>query len=297
MSENNEIKISVSGKILKTATIEDEWFENISKINDIYDINALKGILKKSKKKADLFSFIQVLPETRPKYDFYYEMMYMSVLPVQTYDNWWNNKIGPKTRNLVRKAEKKDVKVKVCEYNDDFVRGMVNIFDESPVRQGKPFWHYKKGFDVVKKEFAKYIFREDLIGAYSNDELIGFIMMGCCKDFAILQQIISKIGERDKSPNNLLIAKAVEICAEKKIPYLIYALWIEGSLGDFKRHNAFEKIGLPRYYIPLTLKGKIFLKLKLHNGIKPILPKRVINILLNLRRKIYSKKYQNVINE
>ena len=36
------------------------------------------------------------------------------------------------------------------------------------------------------------------------------------------------------------MAKAVEVCAEKGIPYLVYALWPRGPLREFKRHNAFE---------------------------------------------------------
>ena len=34
--------------------------------------------------------------------------------------------------------------------------------------------------------------------------------------------IIAKIKHRDKAPMNALVAKAVEICAENKIPYLVY---------------------------------------------------------------------------
>ena len=50
--------------------------------------------------------------------------------------------------------------------------------------------------------------------------MIGFIFLICADRFAALGQIISKIAQRDKAPNNALIAKAVERCAEKGIPYL-----------------------------------------------------------------------------
>jgi hypothetical protein len=82
----------------------------------------------------------------------------------------------------------------------------------------------------------------------------------------------------------------VEICERKKMPYLVYANWSRGSLGDFKRHNGFEKIDLPRYYVPLTNRGKIFLRLHLHHGISGIIPDRLKVRLIGLRRKWYSRR-------
>ena len=116
-------------------------------------------------------------------------------------------------------------------------------------------------------------------------------MLGHAGKYAELGQIISKIEHRDKSPNNALIAKAVEICDQKQISYLTYGFWKRGSWGEFPRRNGFEKIDLPRYYIPLTVKGKLILKLRLHHGIKGILPEKLLARLLDLRRKYYTWKY------
>ena len=140
----------------------------------------------------------------------------IAVLPVKSYDDWWSKQIKSRTRGLIRKAEKEGVVVREAEFNDDFVRGMVSIFNESAIRQGKPFWHYGKDFETVKREFSRYLFREDLIGAYYNDELIGFIMLAYAGPYAITGQIISKLAHRDKAPNNALLAKAVEICDRKR---------------------------------------------------------------------------------
>ena len=107
-------------------------------------------------------------------------------------------------------------------------------------------------------------------------------------------EILSKVEHWDKSPNNVLIARAVEICVEKWIPYLVYSLWPRGSLGEFKRRNGFEKIDLPRYYIPLTVRGQIFLKLQLHHGITGIIPEKLKVRLINLRRKWYASKREIV---
>src|SRR5207249_7831640 len=122
----------------------------------------------------------------------------------------------------------KGVEVREVSYDDDFVRGVTAIFNETPVRQGRRFWHYGKDFETVKRQFSRYLFREDLIGAYVKDELIGFIMLANAGRYGVLGQIISKIQHRDKSPNNDLIAKAVEVCARKGLPFLVYAYWGDG---------------------------------------------------------------------
>ncbi|PYL26392.1 MAG: hypothetical protein DMF44_00010 [Verrucomicrobia bacterium] len=62
------------------------------------------------------------------------------------------------------------------------------------------------------------------------------------------------------------MAKAVERCAEKGFPYLVYAYWLVDSLGDFKRSNGFQRFDVPRSFVPLTPIGKLALKVGLHRG-------------------------------
>ena len=119
----------------------------------------------------------------------------------------------------------------------------------------------------------------------------GFIFLADAGKYVLPGQILSKIEHRDKAPNNALIAKAVEIIAEKKIPYFVYFHWGEGSFSEFKRRNGFEKESVPRYFIPLTNKGKIILNMKLHDGLNSILPKNVKTYLKDLRKKYYLTKY------
>jgi hypothetical protein len=275
------IEITINGRFLKTARLKEEWYEDLDNPNEFIQL------LKATGGKPDIFTFWQRLPESKPKYNFQKKWESIAALPITNFDDWWKKQIDSKTRNLIRKADKKGVNIKICDFNNDFITGMVSIFNETPIRQGKPFWHFGKDYETVKREFSRSIYREDLIGAYFNEELIGFMMLANAGRFAITTQIISKIAHRDKSPNNALMAKAVEICEKKKIPYLVYAMWDDGSLGDFKRNNGFERISLPRYYIPLTVKGKIILKMKLDQGFANILPKKLVNRLKLIRKKWY----------
>ena len=249
--------------------LEDEWYE------DVNDPNAVIAALKQGAVKGDIFTFWQRLPETERRFDYHTECDSIAVLPVTSFDHWWSKQIKPETRNLIRKAQKKGVEVREATYDDDFVRGMTAVFNETPIRQGRRFWHYGNDFETVKQQFSRYLFREDLLGAYYQDELIGFIMLGDAGRFGVIGQIISKIQHRDKSPNNALIAKAVEVCERKSLPQLAYAYWGDGPLIDFKRHNGFQEIQQPRYYLPLTRRGQLAISAGLHRGWKTLLPARL----------------------
>jgi len=268
---------SLLPRLVRVIHLEDEWYD------DVQDPESVVVTLKQSPVNADIFTFWQRLPQTHPRFNYHTEWERIAVLPVTSFDYWWNKQIKAVTRNLVRKAEKKGVEVRIARYDDDFVRGMSQIFNEAPVRQGRRYWHYGKDFETVKRQFSRYLFREDLLGAYYRDELVGFVMLGNAGRYGVLGQIISKIQHRDKSPNNALIAKAVELCARKGLPHLVYAYWGDGSLVDFKRHNGFEETQLPRYYVPLTRKGKLAISAGLHRGWKELLPTGVKNRLKRLR--------------
>jgi hypothetical protein len=276
--------VLITDGLLKIARMEDEWYDIID------NPKVFLQEIKSKHEKADIFTFRQWTLDQIPKYNYYMEWDDIAVLSIKSYDHWWLTQINSSTRSAVRKAAKKEVVIREAEFNDDFVRGMVSIFNESPIRQGKPFWHYGKGFETVRKEFSKYLSREDLIGSYYKDELIGFVMLGHMGKFAFLRQIISKIEHRDKSTNNALIAKAVEMCDSQQIPYLVYAYWNTGSLVDFKRHNGFERVSLPRYYVPLTAKGQAVLKLGLHRGLQGVLPDKLKARLIQWRSNWYRRR-------
>ena len=281
----NGKKIVIEGNVLRMAKLDpwfqQEWFE------DLENPEMLIDALQKTKRCPDILTFWQRLPKTEPKYSYPMELDSIAALPIKSYSSWWENQIERKARNKIRKAQKNGVIVKPATFDDRFVRGITSIFNETPIRQGRHYLHYGKDFETVKRQFSRFLFREEIFGAYLGEELVGFIMLAYAENYAYLGQIISKIAHRNLAPNNALLAKAVERCAEKGIPYLVYALWLDDSLGDFKRSNGFQKFDLPRYFVPLTRKGKLALKLGLHRGWKEAVPKQLRKTLKNLRRRWY----------
>ena len=72
------------------------------------------------------------------------------------------------TRRNVRIAEKKDVVARVSPFDETLVRGIHGIYNETPLRQGKQFWHYGKDLETVKGENSSYLDRCTFLGAFST---------------------------------------------------------------------------------------------------------------------------------
>jgi Acetyltransferase (GNAT) family len=274
----------VTRGLLRVMSLEDDWYE------DVNDPVSVIAAVNESDIGADIFTFWQRLPDVEPKYKYHTEWESLAVLPIQSFDYWWSKQIKDKTRNMVRKAKKAGVEVREASYDDAFVQGMTDIFNETPVRQGRKFWHYGKDFETVKREFSRFLFREDLLGAYYGNELVGFVMLANAGKYGVVGQIISKIEHRDKAINNALIAETIKKCETKRLPYLVYAYWNENSLSDFKRHCGFERVNAPRYFIPLTLKGMLALKCGVHRNWKGAVPRYIRDPLKKLKSRWYAAR-------
>ena len=282
----DDIDLDISGRFFKMAKLHNEYYDYLS------DPAGFIAKMRNSGAKIDLFTFVSEIPDRSPRYDFHHEHDSIAVIPLTTYENWWKHQISDKTRNMARKAAKKGVEVKVVKFDDDFVRGIMGINDESPIRQGKPYWHYREDFATVKRLNITFVEQSDFIGAYLGTELIGYIKLVKGNGKASIMQILSKIAHRDKAPNNALMAKAVEICTEKKIPHLHYAYWSRRGLGEFKINHGFERLEIPRYYVPLSGKGAVILKCRLHHKLKERVPDKWMDFYTHWRAKYLSLKYK-----
>jgi hypothetical protein len=280
--------VMVTGTWIKVASIHEEKILGNEAVKD--PVVFIKH-LKQQRLQADIFTFAQTIPETIPKYDYPFEWDNAAAVPITTYADWLAKQAATDVRQNVKKAAKRGVVVKSVEFDDFFINGVVELYNESPVRQGKRFWHYGKDFNTVKRETAHRLDKSEFIGAYVDQELIGFIKLLYIGVFADIVLIVTKQQHFERRPTNALIAKAVEICAQRGVAYLTYAKYAYGnkatsSLSEFKRRHGFEQVRFPRYYVPLTLKGTIATKLKLYRGIKEMLPEKIINSLLMARARL-----------
>ena len=282
--------VIVTGKWIKTAEIKDEA---VVQGVTVEDPNLFITNLKESKLEADVFTFAQRPPEITPKYDYHWDWDNWAAIQTTCFKEWWE-KLPQESRKNVRRAARRGVVVKIVRFDDDFVKGVHRIYNQTPVRDGRLFWHFGKDFETVRRELATYLDRSEFIGAYWNEELIGFLKMVYVDHVATVFHIISMNEHYDKRPTNALIAKAAEVCEQKGISDLIYTKFVYGnkrqsSLLEFKRRNGFEQVNFPRYYVPLTLRGEVFVRLRLYRGLSGLIPEPILQPLLSLRAWYYKR--------
>ena len=185
--------IQVDGRLVRVGRLDGDGFHRLESPALVIDA------ARKTFTGFDIFTFVQTLPHTQPECEFHMEWDNVAALPVTTFDQWWTAQIDNKTRNMARKGEKKGLIVKEVAFDDRLVEGIRDVYDETPIRQGKRFWHYGKPLDVVKRENGT--FRDDsvFIGAFLNDRLVGFVKLVIDRGGgqASMMQILSMLKHRD----------------------------------------------------------------------------------------------------
>lgn len=205
----------------------------------------------------------------------------IAILRLKSYDEWWKS-IGKKTRNMIRKAEKVGIRVEVVVANDKLAEGIWKILNETPIRQGRGFPHYGVSLDVAKRNLTPFP-NSTHIGAYFLNELVGFAYLVHGDRLTAISQLLSLQRHRDKAVNNVLMAKTVEFCSNNHIEWVMYGrMGNHPTLDSFKESNGFTKLLLTRYFLPLTPKGKLAMKLKLNRELKDSLPPSVKKALFPL---------------
>ncbi len=286
-----ENKIIFKGRWLKVASIHDEWWLNRELENPEECIRELKK-QNSSSLRADILTFMQMLPGASPRYGYPMEMESVAAARTGSFKKWWES-LPQETRKNVRRSQKRGVSVTVKSFDEDLIRGIADINNESRMRQGVPNDHWGKSFDEVKRDHESFLDRSDFICAYFGNELIGFLKLVYKGNVSAILNLAVKASHSDKRPANALIAKAAELCEAKNISYMTYGLFNYGNkkespLREFKERNGFEEILTPRYYIPLTNKGNLCMKLNLHRGLIGFLPHGVIRFLVNARSRWYN---------
>ena len=282
-------KLIVGKGILKVARMKDEWYDDPGDARTI-----IEDLQNSALHKPDIFTFWQRLPETEPLYPYRYEWEAISAVPLRDYSHWWHHQIRTDTRKKIKRPEKRGIVVRIMQLDDKFVEGVLDVFNETPIRRGRRFWHYGKDFATTKELLSRDIAISKFIGAYFEDKLVGFVkLVYAGRRFANPGLIVSKLAFRTKYVNNVLIAKAVELCTADGIPYLTYTNWRTGDQAEFLRRHGFEKTLVPRYWIPLTLKGALAVNLGLQRDIRSYLSDDLRVRLRNWRGALYQRLYAN----
>jgi hypothetical protein len=287
-------EILVKGRLIKVAHLDSDKYDAME------SPEAIAAELRKSPARVDIFTFMQIMPDTSPRFTYPMEMDNLAILPVSTFDNWWDHQIRSYPRNRARQAEKKGVTLCEIPFDDALVEGIREVYNETKVRQGKPNAHYGMDLDAVRRHAGSFLDRSIFIGAFFDQKLIGFakLVVDQKGSQASLMTVEAMMRHREKAPTNALIAHAVRACASRGIPYLMYQHMAYGNkeadgIAHFKAINGFEQVDLPRYYVPLTALGRFALHHGLHRRLMEQLPKPVAAKLRQFRNAWYNRKLQS----
>jgi len=253
---------------LETVAFRKKHFFTIARDTQEYLRNIIptdEFVTKLRERGADLFSFIErkwCYKIQGTSKNWIKANDNIALLHIKSYEDWWK----------IRKAEKSGITAAIVEPSENLAEGIWKIYNETPIRQGRWFPHYGETLERVKKSIFSSI-NCTYIGAHYQEELTGFIQLIYGDNTAMVSQILSLQKHWDKAVNNILISKAVEICSDKKVEWLMYGrMGNHPSLDKFKINNGFREFQIARYYIPLTQRGKLATKLRLQREIKDSLP-------------------------
>lgn len=285
--------VKLKGRLIRIASLEGE------KHSFPDNPAAIIAGLQKAKVRADLFTFLQSVSDPSPKYSYLFEYDNFAVLPVSTFEHWWDHQIRSYPRNRARQAEKRGVVLREVPFGEALIQGICGIYNETPVRQGKAFAHYGMTPEGARDYAGTFLDHSIFLGAFLGDTMIGFAKLTIdeSRTQACLVHILSMAEQKDKAPTNALIAQAVRTCADLRVPHLVYEHFNYGkkvgdSLSHFKEVNGFQRLDVPRYYAPLNPLGHLALRLGLHHPLAERIPESVAGKLRGLRRAWHERRLQ-----
>ena len=265
--------------------IRKKLFVRIAQDNQEYEKNAYptEELIKKlGEQEIDVYTFLErkwCCPFDNPPKKWIRTDDNVGLMEITTLGAWFDV-VGKKTRNMVRRAEKCGVKVGVVELTPSLIEGIWKIYNETPIRQGRAFPHFGESLQSVTDNM-KMAKKSTFIGAFLEEELVGFIQIIYGDNIAIISQILSLQKHWDKALNNALLAKAVEVCASNENRWLMYGrIGNHPSLDRFKKSNGFTKYSITRYYVAITAKGQLAVRLGLHKELKDALPQPLKGFLI-----------------
>src|SRR5262245_46785873 len=221
-------RIIVEGKWFKVARVEDEDWQAGQIVRDP---EKFVTAVRSAELRADVFVFGQKLPEVQPQYHHRVKWDNLAVIRTSDFGAWWDG-LPQVTRKNVRRAGRRGVRVRPVACDDTLLRGITEIYNEIPIRDGRPFPHYGKDFAAVKRELSTMSDRSEFLGAFHGEELVGFMKLIHMGKLSSILHIVSKQAHYDKRPSNVLLNKAVEVCHQRGCDYLIYGQYNYGNRSN-----------------------------------------------------------------
>lgn len=175
-------------------------------------------------------------------------------------------RIGDKSRNMLRKAERSGYAFRVFQ-SADYLEDIMAVRQSMPIRSGKPvpasYSQPVKPFDAGNKNFCE---RHEVtaIGVFStkDDTLVAYSALHNCGDFAIINSILGHGDHLRYGVMNLLVYGIFQTVSDRysSVKYINYLTLKSSTAGldRFKRSTGFDEINfaLPLANEPLPFAEK-----------------------------------------
>ncbi len=283
------VGIRLYDKEIHEAVKRKQWFYSIAQLihpnEHIYDIVPDKDFLSRlANQNTDLFTFVQrtfLQGSAEKENGLFRASDPIGLLTIDNYDRWFKS-TTQSVRRMTRKGVRVGLETRIAHIDDAFARSALKIYNETPIRQGRRYSGYGMTLAEAKKKFSEDK-KSEVFGTYFHDELVGLMAISFGDRVAAFTTFISLISHRLKYPNDLMIATAVKRCEEKGYRYLTYGnMGFNPGLDFFKKAHGFKIFNAPRYYIPLTLRGKLAIKLRVYRSFQHSIPISIVRPLLPL---------------
>jgi hypothetical protein len=178
------------------------------------------------------------------QYRFYFYPV--AIINVPSSIDIYLKEIGPKSRNMNKKAEKNGIACKVFDWNE-YLDAIYEINTSSLVRQGREmdsaYKIYPKKIEYPNESDYSIVY----IGAFLENKLVGYIELYIYGNFVMTNRILGHKEYLKFGVMNLMIKKCVEYSMENSIDYINY-LTMENrennSLSAFKYRVGFREYSL-----------------------------------------------------
>lgn len=154
--------------------------------------------------------------------------------------------IGPKSRNMIKKAERNGFFCEIIEWND-FLDDIYEINTSTQFRQGRQmdaaYLSYPQRIDYT--ENMPYAIKT--VGVFKGNKLVAYCNLHFYGQIATVNRILGNKSHLTYGIMNILIYKVFLLCREFKASYVIYISMQnckKNPLSAFKRRVGFEEYSI-----------------------------------------------------
>src|SRR5260370_2367557 len=180
----------------------------------------------------------------------------------------WFVSLKKDTRNEIRKGSKKGVETKVIEeLSAPEAQEIVNIFRESPFREGRYFEGYHHW--TLNRVMESFKTNEEFISIVSVYEgrIVGVARTKFKGPVGVVNNLLSSLDARRKviGISNSLLATQIKMLSDRGVRHHTYGkMGVLGGLDHFRISNGFRSAPVNYNYVLLTRKANLFAKFKIY---------------------------------